>query len=612
MSLYRLTGRRAAGAALILAASAGSASAALMFEKVMGSSDAIPSVPGATWNTSSSGFFGRPAIDNDGRVVFRGQMTNGVGGVQSTNPANQAGYWYGAPGSLTLIARDGTAGPTLPNAAGWVHNTATGAAGLQTNSPTLAPNGTLLASSKLNGTTVAPDTVWTGAYNNMQLVGQHSTTTAGYPRPAGTTHAVWSSGLLMQTQSRPVNNAGQTPVYGNIATDGDAGTDVISGAWSASNLTNDSGVWVASPSGSSLVAREGGSTAIAGTIYGEMATALSVMNGSGKVAFVGGLRGTIGGVVATGSTGLNDSVLFSSATSGGSVAAIARKNDPVPGLSGVNYYSGSSLAFYLSPQAINNSGRVVYDATFGTGSGTGNEALMTWADGAAASVLFRTGDTAAGVSGATWSSFNTTNSNYRLNNNNTMIFTAKMAGTSGTADDDGIWMTKIDSSGNATGTQLAVREGQAIPGYSGLTLGSTVALLTSAPMLNNKDQFVFEGSLAGTGVTTANDNALFAWDPNDGLMMLLREGDSAALSVSGLSGTIGNNTNSITPFAYTFGGGNGEGGTAGFSDTGWLTLNLTLQTAGISNINVIRTQVPEPASLGLLSLCGFLATRRRK
>jgi probable HAF family extracellular repeat protein len=608
-------GRAVCAAAVVGGAAAGTAVAGpITFETVIKSGDAVPGVPGATWNTTSNSFFSAPAIDNSGNVVFRGQMTAGVGGVQSTAPANQAGYWYGAPGALNLFARDGSGGPTLSNPNGWVHNSTTGLAGLAAFSPLIAPHGQMLTGSSLNGTGVTNNVnntaAWTGTYNNMQLLAQRGV--ASGPQPSGTTHALWNSAMNNFVFQGWINNNGQTLLSSDLITDGNAATDVVAGATATSN---DSGIWVASSAGNTLIAREGGATSIAGTIYGDMGLAANsgALNGSGQAAWVSTLRGGVGGVVGTGSTGRNDQVVWSTAVPGGQATAIARKGDPVPGLSGVNYASSASIAFFLGQQPFNNSGRMVFDAQFGTGAaaGTGNEAIMTSLNGNT-NIVVRENTPAAGVAGATWNTFNSSNAKIRLNNNSSLVFTAGMSGTAGgTTDDEGIWMTKIDAGGNATSSQLIAREGQPIPNAAGLSLGGSL-VAASTPILNNADQIVFQGIVTGSGVTTSNDQALFAWDPSTGLSLLLREGDDAATSITGLTGTIGNNTVTISPFSYG-GMGNGEGGNVSLSDSGWLTLAVTLRGGAVTNdINIIRTQIPEPASVCLLGACGVAALRRRR
>jgi hypothetical protein len=575
---------------------------------VIKNTDAVPGVTGATWNSAaSSSFFSAPVIDNNGNVAFRGQMTSGVGGVV-TNPSNQAGYWYGAPGSLNLFARDGSSGPTLPNSYNWVHNTAANGAGLAASSPPIAPDGTVLVGSTMNGTGAGNGTntfAWTGAHNGMQAIGQQGVTS-----PSGPTHALWSSTLAtLPLAGAWVNNAGQTMIASNLAADTSGLSDIVAGNTTTSN---DSGIWVASPSGNTMLARENGLTPIGGgTQFGELGTVggTSALNGSGQVAVVTTLRAGVGGVVSSGTR--NDSVLWTNSVPGAQLTAVARKNDPVPGLAGVNYYSGNAIAFFLGQQPLNNSGRLVFDAQFGTGwaSGGSNEAIMTSLNGNT-NVVVRQGNPAAGVPGATWDLFNTTNAKIRLNNNANLVFTAQMLGTGGTSNDEGIWFTHLDSNGNATNTQLMAQEGQAIPSFPGLNLGGGL-VASSGPILNNLDQVVFLGTLTGSGVTgNTNDQALFAWTPADGLQMLLREGDESSNFVTGLSGTIGNNTTpTITPFSYATGG-NGEGGSMALSDTGWLTLSVQLN--GTNNINIIRTQIPEPTMLGGAGAGAALALMTRR
>ncbi len=71
---------------------------------VLATGDAAPGVLGATFQG-----FGVPAVDDDGRLAFRGMLTPGAGGVTS---ATDTGIW-GPDGAeeLTLIAREGGAAP---------------------------------------------------------------------------------------------------------------------------------------------------------------------------------------------------------------------------------------------------------------------------------------------------------------------------------------------------------------------------------------------------------------------------------------------------------------------------------------------------------------------
>ncbi|MFT3683672.1 MAG: hypothetical protein QM783_01895 [Phycisphaerales bacterium] len=587
--------------AAVLFASAGSAFAqwSVTFQPVVTSSGPVPGVAGAQWNTAAAPF-SSPSVDNAGNVAFRGVMLTGVGGV--TGNANAAADWYGPIGGLSIVARDGAAGPTLTNPNNWVHNSTAGAAGLSTGAPALAPNGAMLITSALNGTGAVNNSnnsaAWSGASGSMSMIAQR-----GVGNAAGATHALFDSNMNLVSR---VNNAGQVILASNLKTDGDAGTDIVAGSTTTSN---DSGLWVASSSGMTMIARENALTSIGGgTQFGELGTVSGgQINGAGQVAFYANLRTGIGGVATSGLR--NDGVLWSNAGTGGMLTAIARKNDAVPGLSGVSYFNGAATAFNLGSQGFNNSGRAVYDAQFGTGwaTGTANEALMTWTASAGASVLVRTADPAFGVAGATYNLFNTTNSQHRLNNNNVLIYAGSMLGTAGgTTDDEAIWQTTITAAGAASNTQILAREGQAIPGQSGLFLGGSLTN-ASQMIMNNLNQVVFVGTVTGSGVTTSNDQCVFAWDPTLGLTMLFREGDAS--TIAGLSGNFGSTNVAVSPFSIS-NLGNGEGGAVALSDTGWLALTVTTGSGSA----VVLAQIPAPgaaAALGLAAVAAGGGRRRR-
>jgi hypothetical protein len=64
----------------------------------------VPDVPGATFHA-----LGVPRIDGAGNVLVNAIMT-GAG----INPSNDQGLWFGQPGALALVARDGWPAPDLP------------------------------------------------------------------------------------------------------------------------------------------------------------------------------------------------------------------------------------------------------------------------------------------------------------------------------------------------------------------------------------------------------------------------------------------------------------------------------------------------------------------
>ncbi len=64
----------------------------------------VPDVPGATFQ-----YLGTPRIDAAGNVLVNGYMT-GLG----ITDANNEGLWFGQPGALALVVRDGWPAPDLP------------------------------------------------------------------------------------------------------------------------------------------------------------------------------------------------------------------------------------------------------------------------------------------------------------------------------------------------------------------------------------------------------------------------------------------------------------------------------------------------------------------
>src|SRR5215471_5605465 len=143
--------RAAAFGVLLATLAAGQASAQLLnYQQIIKKADAVPGIAGEFWAASP---FSNPSISDAGNVVFNGTLdiTGAQGGTATT--ANRRGIWYGGPGTLNLVARDGSVAgmPTLPNVNNWVHNSTTGVNGLATG-PTMTPNGTMFISSQLNGT----------------------------------------------------------------------------------------------------------------------------------------------------------------------------------------------------------------------------------------------------------------------------------------------------------------------------------------------------------------------------------------------------------------------------------------------------------------------------
>lgn len=149
-----------------------------------------------------------------------------------------------------------------------------------------------------------------------------------------------------------------------------------------------------------------------------------------------------------------------------------------------------------------------------------------WVDAAevrVASVL-KTGDAAPALFGAgvTWSNFLTGLTEPTIDDNGLMAFVGVLAGPSITPDRSTVLMVAQTGQSSISQFRLIARAGdqspQAAPG---------VVFTSFLPLLLGDGRVAFVASLAGPGVTTANDNAAYVEVPGGGLALLLREGDPA-------------------------------------------------------------------------------------
>jgi hypothetical protein len=588
----------AAGTAMSALTGLASAQVSFTLENVIsglnGSNVPASLASGAFWGGTPAPFT-TPVIDSNGNIVFRAVMLTGFGGITSTN-SNGLLYCSPAvgttPASLSFVERDGPSGPTPTNANNWVVNSVSGGVGLVPNVG-MAPNGVIMGAGALNGSGAvgsgsANNTFFfVGTPGNLAAVAQQRTTV-----PNGVVNGQFSSSLNLSPNAVRFNNSGQA-LFASALVAGTGTSDVVSGTWSTGNLTNDSGIWVASPSGNTLLMREGDATpGIPGTILSDFSNPIptnSGINRNGRVVFQQTLRNGVGGVTNSGA--VNDTVLFTNA--GGSMVPVARKNDPVPGLAGVQYNSGSSLQFYTT-QSLNNQNNLLFGARFGTGATTGvnDEALMYSINGTTPSVLVRMGSAAPGITGATLGTLSISNNGFRFNNNNVAAFVATLNGTpGGTADNQGLFFTYADT---AT-TVLGIQRGAAIPGQPGLFLDS---IAVGSFIMNNAEQTVFTAGITGSGVTSGNNTGLFMFSPSQGLTLIARTGDTS-LTGTALSSLLV----SINP--------SGDGGSQALTDNGWLTFQAR-DTAG--TYVQVRTQLPVPTpgavALGGIAMLG--AARRRR
>ena len=570
---------------LVLAAGAATAAcASVTLEPVIRRSDAPPGIPGETFVTFS---FSNPKIDNAGNVVVDAVLDTAGGGTATT--ANRRATYYGSPGNMQLLARDGglPGFPFLPNPNNWTHNTTTNGAGLAQGS-TIAPNGRMLISSNLNGpgaTTTNNTAFWTGTAGSLAVVAQRGVVPATAP---GTTGAIWNSNLNISPSQNDVNNAGQV-VFNSQLTGGDT---VTSGAGQ-----NNSGVWIGSPGNVQMVMRQGQSNILGlndinsglpdPTLQLGAATTFGMrLNGLGEVVLPNKLRVGSG---ATPVTTADDDVLLT--TLGGSLRCIARQGEQAPGLpTGYIFRTGTVSPFSpLSFSPINNAGSIHVVTSLGGLAVPGVDDLALYRYKAGTwTLLWQAGDLApvlgSVLPGSKLVSLNTGNT--RANNADTVAL-AGVLGQDATletpitsANDDVLYIFPVGQP-----PQLVVRAGDLmnLPGFPSDAVWN-YEIAQAGAGFNNLGQYAFTSRFTGTGITPGvNDNAAFIWDPVQGIQVVARTGEQYGDPLTMAPAT------QVTIDCR----GNGEGGSAGFSDTGWLAIRIG---DNIGNQIVYRAKVNPPVA----------------
>ena len=489
---------------------------------------APPGFPNAFWNVAQS--FSNPVIDEAGKIAFVGTIFG-----DGITPANNRVQWHGEAGNWTVLARNGDPEPAgLP---GLVF----GPSGISgSNYPLNTPNGMVSVSGTMAGAgiTTANDTAaWFGPANNLTLAIRE-----GNVAP-GTAGASFNSSMaLSPVNGQRVNNAGQILIASNLT-----GGDTVT--------ANNQGVFLAGPSGVTKVWRKGdpapGAPALpdtSGPFINHSAFGLH-LNGSGDVLMNGSLvAGTAGGVATT-----NDSVVF--VVEAGIPRIVARESDPVPGMTDVIYKATG--AFNLATRALNNNGKVLFNAQLDNANGGTSVTLandMIWLvdDHGTMTVAVREGDAMAG------GTFNLANfQNIMLNNNDRIA----MAGTATNPLPTGIVSCLWEGPIGGPYT-LIMQQGTPVPGLTDVNNAFSISSANIA--YNNADQIVFSSNLSGPGVTVGvDDRAIFAWDATSGLQLIARTGvtqvqgllDLAILSLIGGTGQ------------------NGECGSTILTDNGWLAFS---------------------------------------
>jgi hypothetical protein len=256
--------------------------------------------------------------------------------------------------------------------------------------------------------------------------------------------------------------------------------------------------------------------------YGDVGSV--VLNDNGAVAYVAALTTSSG----------SDSGIFSNRS--GTTSLVLRSNTQA-----IGYPSGVKYSSLFGP-AFNNSGTIAFGTYPTVVSSPSNPAGAFYTDlgGSSFQLIARSGDPAPGIPGTNWG---TMGPQLLLNNAGDMVFAAGV-GDTGTW---GIWSKK-----SGAPVTLVIHDGDPAPGLPGLNCPSY-----GYWSIGGADNVLLGGQLAGPGVTTDNDEAMFDGATGN-LGLAVREGQQAFGLPAGV--VFGDLTPTVTPLgAFLAGRTNAKG-----------------------------------------------------
>ncbi|MEM9345538.1 MAG: choice-of-anchor tandem repeat NxxGxxAF-containing protein [Planctomycetota bacterium] len=326
------------------------------------------------------------------------------------------------------------------------------------------------------------------------------------------------------------------------------------------NPLQTSGIYFVDADGTTTkVARTGDAAPDNNGVFGSLQRFRRALNDNGRVVFDAFLSDTA-------SVSLDDRSGLFYKDPGGPLVQLARGGDPSPDGNGVIFIPGSN-------SVVNNHGQVAFTARLAnTNNGSADDEAVYLSDGGTGlSTIARKGADAPDGNGAFDDFFSLT-----LNNAGQAVFRADLSGTSGgSADDNAAYY--YDPS---TGTQLLLREGEAAPDGNGTLNGvgtyslndsgriaftsvvsntagtpgdnvgvfmteiggattqifrggtaaidgnGTVENFTAGASINNAGQIIFTARLTGTTGGTDDDQAIYFYDPDDGITEIIQKGDA--------------------------------------------------------------------------------------
>jgi hypothetical protein len=245
------------------------------------------------------------------------------------------------------------------------------------------------------------------------------------------------------------------------------------------------------------------------------------------------------------------------------------------------------------PARINDFGEILFfSALEGTGvSGTlttGNHTSIWKGPPGELRMIARRADAAPGIAGATLllsTSLTPVLDHLALSSSGDAAFISTLAGAGiTTANDTALYIHLAGSN------QLVAREGAQAPGLpAGVVFNNIAAAQGWRFAINSNGQLAILADLTGTGVTNANDAAVYFWTAEDGLMLVAREGGTVETSPGVLQ--------TITNIEFNATHGDDDGGPRNFNSRGQLAFTATLD----GNASIMRATIVTPASYELVT-----------
>jgi hypothetical protein len=394
----------------------------------------------------------------------------------------------------------------------------------------------------------------------------------------------------LSTPGPSFNEAGQTVVLGTLT-----GSGVVT----TGSGINSTGIWSGQPGSVSLTVRRNDPTNVADTNVGAIDSTNILFNNNSKLAFTATLQSSTITIPSGTSTGTDQAVI---SNRNGSMDIVARRGGLAPtGVSGEAYKTigATSIAAAVTNggMSFNDAGNIVFSSSLRNSAGADTVmGLFTDVSGSMTAIA-RGGNalpTSAGMSGVSWG---TGFSSVMMNHSGKIAFVASgLTGTGVTSSNNAGIFT---SEGGVIST-IARAGSPALGTPTGVSYSTT---FTQGPIMNAAGQVAWLSQLTGTGVTTSNNSALYATDPQGVLYLIARTGNTFEVAPG--------DVRTVKKIAFiSNGGSSGEDGRPTvFNDSGMLLYQLDFTDLSSS---LVVTQIPSPSGTGLLALAGLVAARRRR